>query len=94
LLKKWTKGVDKADGEKIKLGYVAWDSEIASTNVIAKVLEDLGYNVTLSQVEAGPMWTGIANGSVDAFTCCMCCRKRIKHMLKNTKANTKISVQA
>ncbi|MFB6496636.1 glycine betaine ABC transporter substrate-binding protein [Bacillus haynesii] len=66
LVKKWTKGVDKADGEKIKLGYVAWDSEIASTNVIAKVLEDLGYNVTLSQVEAGPMWTGIAKGSVDA----------------------------
>ncbi|WP_394231451.1 glycine betaine ABC transporter substrate-binding protein [Niallia oryzisoli] len=62
----WTKGVEKADGEKLKLGYVAWDSEIASTHVIGKVLSDLGYDVTLSQVEAGPLWTGIADGSLDA----------------------------
>lgn len=62
----WTKGVSKVDGDKIKIGYVAWDSEIASTNVIGKVLTDLGYNVTLSQVEAGPMWTGVADGSLDA----------------------------
>lgn len=45
---------------------MAWDSEIASTNVIGKVLEDLGYEVTLTQVEAGPMWTAIATGSADA----------------------------
>ncbi|MHA6487936.1 glycine betaine ABC transporter substrate-binding protein [Bacillus cabrialesii] len=68
LVKKWTDGVDKVNGEKLKLGYVAWDSEIASTNVVGKVLEDLGYKVTLSQVEAGPMWTGIADGSIDAST--------------------------
>ncbi|MDA1474873.1 glycine betaine ABC transporter substrate-binding protein [Bacillus changyiensis] len=66
LVAKWTKGVDKVNGKEIKLGYVAWDSEIASTNVIGKVLEDLGYKVTLSQIEAGPMWAGIAKGSVDA----------------------------
>jgi glycine betaine/proline transport system substrate-binding protein len=62
----WIDGVEKASGEKIKLGYVAWDSEIASTNVIGKVLTDLGYDVTLTQVEAGPMWTGVADGSLDA----------------------------
>ncbi len=62
----WTKGVNKVKGDKIKIGYVAWDSEIASTNVVAKVLTDLGYNVTLSQVEAGPLWTGVADGSLDA----------------------------
>ncbi|MCC9089669.1 MULTISPECIES: glycine betaine ABC transporter substrate-binding protein [Bacillus] len=66
LVSKWTKGVDKVNGEKMKLVYVAWDSEIASTNVVGKVLEDLGYNVTLTQVEAGPMWTAIADGSADA----------------------------
>jgi glycine betaine/proline transport system substrate-binding protein len=64
---KWTDGVDKVSGDKITLGYVAWDSEIASTNVVAKVLEDLGYKVTLRQVEAGPMWTGVADGSLDAI---------------------------
>ncbi|MBU5675352.1 glycine/betaine ABC transporter [Alkaliphilus sp. MSJ-5] len=63
----WTDGAHKVDGEKIKLAYVAWDSEIASTNVIGKVLEDMGYNVTLTQVEAGPMWAAVASGDVDAI---------------------------
>ncbi|MCI4169734.1 glycine betaine ABC transporter substrate-binding protein [Bacillus spizizenii] len=62
----WTKGVQKVKGDKINLAYVAWDSEIASTNVVGKVLEDLGYDVTYTQVEAGPMWTAIATGSADA----------------------------
>ena len=62
----WTDGVDKVDGDKIKLVYVAWDSEIASHNVMKLVLEDMGYQVTLMQVEAGPMWTAVADGSADA----------------------------
>jgi glycine betaine/proline transport system substrate-binding protein len=63
----WTDGVSKVSGDKITLGYVAWDSEIASTNVVGKVLEGLGYKVTLRQVEAGPMWTGVADGSLDGI---------------------------
>ncbi|KQL54003.1 glycine/betaine ABC transporter [Heyndrickxia shackletonii] len=63
---KWTDGTKKVNGKKIKLVYVAWDSEIASTNVIGKVLEDQGFDVTLTQVEAGPMWTAVADGSADA----------------------------
>lgn len=63
---KWIEGAEPVDGEKIKIGYVAWDTEIASTNVIGQVLTDLGYDVTLSQVEAGPMWAGVADGSLDA----------------------------
>ncbi len=62
----WISGVDKVDGDKIKLAYVAWDSEIASHNVIKLVLEEMGYNVTLTQVEAGPLWTAVADGSADA----------------------------
>lgn len=62
----WTKGAHKVKGDKINLAYVAWDSEIASTNVIGKVFQDLGYDVKLTQVEAGPMWTAIATGSADA----------------------------
>lgn len=63
----WTDGVDKVDGEEFNLAYVAWDSEIASTNVMAKVLEAQGYKVKMSQVEAGPMWTAVADGSADAL---------------------------
>ncbi|WP_099364522.1 glycine betaine ABC transporter substrate-binding protein [Fredinandcohnia onubensis] len=62
----WTEGVEEGNGEEVKLAYVAWDSEIASTNIVANVLTDLGYKVKMSQVEAGPMWTGVADGSVDA----------------------------
>lgn len=62
----WVEGIDKVDGDKIKLAYVAWDSEIASHNVMKLVLEDMGFNVTLTQVEAGPMWTAVADGSADA----------------------------
>ena len=63
----WTKGAKSGNGEEIKLVYVAWDTEIASTNVIGKVLEDHGYKVTLSQVEVGPMFAGVANGSADGM---------------------------
>ncbi|NYF25307.1 glycine betaine ABC transporter substrate-binding protein [Sporosarcina sp. JAI121] len=62
----WTEGVEKVDGDEIKLAYVAWDSEIASHNVMKIVLEDMGYKVTLTQVEAGPLWTAVSDGSADA----------------------------
>lgn len=59
---------DKKDDKSIKLAYVAWDSEIASTNVVKEVLESkLGYKVEMLQVDAGPMWAGIADGSADAM---------------------------
>lgn len=62
----WTTGVDKVEGDKIKLAYASWDSEIASHNVMKLVLEDMGFDVTLTLVELGPLWTAIADGSADA----------------------------
>jgi len=64
---KWTNGAQKGTGQSISLVYVAWDTEIASTNVISKVLEQNGYKVKLSQVEVGPMFASVANGSADAM---------------------------
>ncbi|MFF2445592.1 glycine betaine ABC transporter substrate-binding protein [Neobacillus sp. NPDC058068] len=63
----WTNGAEAGNGEKIKLAYVAWDTEIASSNVIAQVLKQNGYEVRLSQVEVGPMFAGVANGSADGM---------------------------
>lgn len=58
----------KDNSKEITLAYVAWDSEIASTNVIKHVLKDkLGYKVTMLQVDAGPMWSGVSDGSADAM---------------------------
>ena len=63
----WTKEIKPVSNKEIKLSYVAWDSEIASTHLVQHILENkLGYKVTALQVEAGPMWTGVANGDVDA----------------------------
>lgn len=61
----WTDGVEAVDGDEIKFVYVSWDTTVASTNVVSLVLEDLGYEVTSLQVEAGPMWTSVADGSAD-----------------------------
>lgn len=64
----WINDLAKEDGKKLTLAYVAWDSEIASTNVVAEVLkQQLGYQVEMLQVEAGPMWAGVADGSADAM---------------------------
>lgn len=64
----WTEGLSAVSGDKLKLSYVAWDSEIASTHLLEYVLENkLGYDVESLQVEAGPMWTGVASGDVDAI---------------------------
>ncbi|MFT5871889.1 MAG: glycine betaine/proline transport system substrate-binding protein [Clostridium sp.] len=64
---KWTEGATKVDNKPINIAYVAWDTEIASTNVIGLVLEDMGYDVKLTQVDAGPMWAAVASGDADAI---------------------------
>ena len=56
-----------ADGKEIELAYVEWDTEIASTNVIGKVLEDLGYDVKLTPLDNAVMWEAVANGEADAM---------------------------
>lgn len=67
LVSEWTDGVDSVDGESIELVFVAWDSEIASTNMIGLVLEDLGYDVDLTPLEATYMFQAVAEGQADAM---------------------------
>jgi len=64
----WVEGLSSAGGKKLRLAYVAWDSEIASTHVVKNVLERrLGYKAEMLQVEIGPMWAGIAGRDADAM---------------------------
>lgn len=63
---------DTAESLKIELGekdlslpYVSWASAVAGVHVVKSVLEDLGYNIDTMQVEAGAMFSGIADGSGD-----------------------------
>lgn len=55
------------DGDEITLSYVLWDSEIASTHVVGEVLEDMGYDVTLTSLDNAIMWEAVASGNADAM---------------------------
>ncbi|WP_428910475.1 glycine betaine ABC transporter substrate-binding protein [Niallia sp. Krafla_26] len=55
------------NGQEIQLAYVEWDSEVASTHVIGKVLEDLGYDVKLTPLDNAVMWEAVAKGEADAM---------------------------
>ncbi|MGT2722101.1 ABC transporter permease/substrate binding protein [Streptococcus porcinus] len=52
-------------GEKVKIAYMQWDSEIASTNVIAEVLKQEGYRVEMTPLDNAVMWQTVANGNAD-----------------------------
>lgn len=62
-------GADSKSSNKkaINLAYVEWDTEVASTHVVGQVLEDLGYEVTLTPLDNGIMWEALANGEVDGM---------------------------
>lgn len=51
----------------VELAYVEWSSEVASTNVVRVVLEQLGYKVETTPVSAAAMWQAVASGDADAM---------------------------
>lgn len=61
----WTEGVDEVDGDSIEIGSFPWDSERASSQVITQVLEEHGFNVTLSNVDPSILFQALAQGEVD-----------------------------
>ncbi|MDD4924575.1 MAG: glycine betaine ABC transporter substrate-binding protein [Dehalococcoidales bacterium] len=56
-------------GEKtIKIPYVQWACAEAEAHLAQFILEEMGYKVELSTVQAGVMWTSVATGDADVFT--------------------------
>ncbi len=55
------------NSKDVNLAYVEWDTEIASTNVVGQVLEDLGYNVTLTPLDNAIMWEAVSKGEADGM---------------------------
>ena len=51
----------------IELVYVEWDTEVASTHVIAHVLEEQGYNVTTTPIDNAIMWEAVSSGDADGM---------------------------
>ncbi|HEQ0690350.1 glycine betaine transport system permease [Streptococcus pyogenes] len=62
-----TSGMADKD-ETVNIAYVQWDSEVASTHVIAEVLKNEGYHVTLTPLDNAVMWQTVANGNADFST--------------------------
>ncbi|MFD1066629.1 glycine betaine ABC transporter substrate-binding protein [Oceanobacillus locisalsi] len=59
-------GGEEASGTELgetdlSVPYVAWAGAIARTPLVQQVLEEVGYTVDITQVEAGAMWTSVAN---------------------------------
>ncbi|WP_067486324.1 ABC transporter permease/substrate binding protein [Actinomadura hibisca] len=57
----------KTEGKQVTIGYVPWDEGIAISFLWKRALEDKGYAVTMKQVDAGPLYSGLASGDVDVF---------------------------
>ncbi|MFD1362057.1 glycine betaine ABC transporter substrate-binding protein [Lentibacillus salinarum] len=68
LVNTWVEGAEPGNGATVKVPYVAWADVIASSNVVKYVMEnELDYQVELLQVEPGPMFASVADGSADAM---------------------------
>ncbi|WP_068676069.1 glycine betaine ABC transporter substrate-binding protein [Oceanobacillus sp. Castelsardo] len=63
----WTKDIKSVDNETIELAYTNYETEISSTNVVALVLEELGYNVELTPLDMGIAFKSLSEGEVDGM---------------------------
>ncbi|MFJ6127650.1 ABC transporter permease/substrate binding protein [Streptomyces griseoviridis] len=61
-------GKNVGQGKKLTIGYIPWDEGVASTFLWKEILEQRGYQVDAKQFDAGPLYTALAQGSVDFET--------------------------
>ncbi|WP_373895641.1 glycine betaine ABC transporter substrate-binding protein [Virgibacillus natechei] len=52
----------------LTLTYVAWAGALVRTPLLQEVLEEVGYNVEATQVEAGAMWSSVAQDDASFMT--------------------------
>jgi len=61
-------GENVGQGKKISIGYIPWDEGVASTFLWQEILEERGYEVETRQLDAGPLYTSLAQGDIDFET--------------------------
>lgn len=62
-----TTGTGDASGGTIRIGWIPWDEDVAVTYLWQRILEDEGYEVELTQLDAAPVFDGVASGDLDLF---------------------------
>lgn len=62
----WTTGADPVDGQPIELTTTQWDDALFTGNVAAAVLDQHGFDVTLTAVDPAILFEAIATGGADA----------------------------
>lgn len=55
------------ENQEVTIGWIPWDEDIAATYLWEHVLEEEGYDVELTQLDAGLVFQGMAQGDVDVF---------------------------
>ena len=61
-------GLDGEDEEKIEIAYVNWAEGVAMTHLVqALLIDEANYSVELTMADAGPIFSGVSDGSIDFF---------------------------
>ncbi|TWH56805.1 glycine betaine/proline transport system substrate-binding protein [Desulfitobacterium sp. LBE] len=60
---KKTNGSDKT----VNIGYVNWAEAVAVSNLWKVILEEQGYNVKMTSLDAAPLFVGLSAGNLDIF---------------------------
>ncbi|MGY1434498.1 ABC transporter permease/substrate binding protein [Streptomyces reniochalinae] len=55
-------------GKQLNMGYIPWDEGIATSYLWKEVLEQRGFKPNLKQLDAGPLYTSLAQGETDFQT--------------------------
>lgn len=63
----WIEDIEPVEDESIELAYTNYETEVSSTNVVAIVLEELGYNVELTPLDMGIAFESLSTGNVDGM---------------------------
>ncbi|QQE78601.1 glycine betaine ABC transporter substrate-binding protein [Alicyclobacillus sp. SO9] len=63
-----TTGSSKSVNKNITIGYVNWSEDVATTFLWKNLLTKKGYNVTVKELNAGPLFVGLSKqGGLDVF---------------------------
>jgi len=56
-----------SSSKTVKIGYVDWSEDVATSYLWQDLLQKKGYTVQLTSLEAGPLFSGLSQGGVDVF---------------------------